>query len=191
VRIENTFDVEAAPDAAWALLSDVPRVVPCMPGAELERSVDQRTWEVLQRVRLGPISLEMRAEVQQAELDEIGRRAVLAVKAKEVRGRGGAEATIESRLEEVDGGGTHVALTTELTLQGAVAQYGRPVVGTVAAELTRQFAACLAKMLETEATAGVAESSNARKGTSAPQAQPVGGFGLFFRSFWRRLSPRR
>lgn len=187
MRIENAFDVQASPDAAWAVLSDVPRVVPCMPGAELEREIDERTWQVLQRVKLGPISLELRAEVRRAELDESARRAVLAVKAKEVRGRGGAEATIESSLAPVDGG-TRVTLVTEVTLQGAVAQYGRPVVGTVSEELTRQFAACLAALLA-EGT-GPAQPGDAGRARPAA-ARPVGGIGLFFRALWRKLTRRR
>ena len=70
MRIENGFDVAAPREAAWALLTDVPRVVPCMPGASLERTIDERTWEVLQTVKLGPISLQFRSEVRQEELAE-------------------------------------------------------------------------------------------------------------------------
>ena len=178
MRIENAFDVEASRDLAWALLTDVPRVVPCMPGAELERVVDEHTWQVLQKVKLGPISLQFRSDVTQEQLNEEDGLAVLAVKAKEVRGRGGADATIQSRLESTETG-THVALVTELDLRGAVAQYGRPVVGSVAEELTRQFAACLAAMLEEE-------SPKAEQ----PQAKPVGGIRLFFRALWNRLFRR-
>ena len=178
MRIENVFEVPAAPDTAWALLTDVPRVVPCMPGAELERTVDESTWEVLQRVKLGPISLQFRSEVTRTKMNETDRRIVLFVDAKEVRGRGGAEATIESSLDAVESG-TRVTIVTELSLQGSVAQYGRPVVGSVAEELARQFAACLASMLETEAP-------------SAPPAnvKPVGGLRLLFGTLWRRLFRR-
>ena len=136
VLIENGFDVDASVDAAWALLEDVPRVVPCMPGATLERTIDDSTWEVLQRVKLGPISLQFRTEVRRTSSTRRRRRATLAIKAREVRGRGGAEATIRSALSTVDGE-QRVDIATELTLQGAVAQYGRPVVGSVAEELTR------------------------------------------------------
>jgi carbon monoxide dehydrogenase subunit G len=178
VRIENVFEVPAAPDTAWALLTDVPRVTPCMPGAKLERTVDESTWEVLQRVKLGPISLHFRSEVTRTEMNEVDRRAVLSIKATEVRGRGGANATIESSLEPA-GGGTRVTVVTELSLRGAVAQYGRPVVGSVAEELTTQFATCLASMLETEAP-------------SAPpaDAKPIAGLRLLFRTLWRRLFRR-
>ena len=94
MRMENVFDVPATPDTAWALLTDVPSVVPCMPGAELERTVDESTWEVLQRVKLGPISLRFRSDVRRTEMNVTDRRAVLSVNAREVRGRGGADATI-------------------------------------------------------------------------------------------------
>ena len=178
MKIENVFEVAAAPDTAWALLNDVPRVLPCMPGAELERTVDESTWEVLQRVKLGPISLQFRSKVTRTETNETDRRTVLSVDAKEVRGRGGAEATIESSLHPVESG-TRVTLVTELLLRGSVAQYGRPVVGSVAEELTKQFAACLASMLEEE-------------GASPPErdVKPIGGLRLVFGTLWRKLRRR-
>ena len=178
MRIENGFDVQASREAAWALLTDVPRVVPCMPGAKLERTIDDHTWEVLQTVKLGPISLQLRSELTQEQLDEAQGLAALAVKAKEVRGRGGAEATIRSSLSPTETG-TRVDLVTELELRGAVAQYGRPVVGSVAEELTRQFAACLASMLEQEHTP-----------KQVAEARPVGGLRLLFKTLWRRLFGR-
>ena len=178
MRIENGFDVQASRQAAWALLTDVPRVVPCMPGASLERTIDDQTWEVLQTVKLGPISLQFRSDVKQEQLSEADGIAVLTVNAKEVKGKGGAEATIRSSLRPTETG-TRVDLATELELRGAVAQYGRPVLGSVAEELTRQFATCLAAMLAKE---GPAEQ--------APQAKPIGGLRLLLRSLWRRLFRR-
>ena len=175
MRIENGFDVQASQQAAWALLTDVPHVVPCMPGAKLERAIDDRTWEVLQTVKLGPISLQFRSEVKQEQLSEAEGIAVLTVKAKEVKGKGGADATIRSSLRTTESG-TRVDLATELDLRGAVAQYGRPVLGSVAEELTRQFATCLATMLAEEGSA-----------EQLPQARPIGGFRLLLRSLWNRL----
>jgi carbon monoxide dehydrogenase subunit G len=155
MRIENAFEVPVTPDAAWAVLTDIPRVVPCMPGTKIERAVDATTWEVVQRVKLGPISLQFRSEVRRAETDETARRAVLAVRAKEVRGRGGADATLTCALEPA-GTGTRVTVVTDISLRGTVAQYGRPVIGSVAAKMTRDFGSCLASMLERE---GVAPSA--------------------------------
>jgi len=181
MRMENVFEVPVTPDTAWVLLTDVPRVVPCMPGAELERTVNESTWEVLQRVKLGPISLQFRSDIKRTELNETDRRAVLSINAREVRGRGGADATIESSLMPA-GEGTRVTVVTELSLRGAVAQYGRPVIGSVAEELTKQFATCLASMLEVDKTAVSATAAPPPEG-----AKPVGGLRLFFAALWRRF----
>jgi carbon monoxide dehydrogenase subunit G len=168
VRLQNSFEVAAPVDRAWALLNDVPRVVPCMPGAELTETVDENTWKGVVHVKLGPVALQFGTDVVRELADADGRRVVLATKARELRGRGGAEARIESTLTEA-GAGTRVDLATDLSLQGAVAQYGRGIVPGVAAHLTRQFAENVAALLDGEAppTAGAA---------------PIGGVGLGLRA---------
>jgi hypothetical protein len=102
---------------------------------------------------------------------------VLAVKARESKGRGSAEATIESSLAAAEAG-THVALVTELALRGAVAQYGRGVVADVASRLTVQFAQCIAAKLVVAPAA------------PPPEAAPIGGLRLVLGAFWRSLFRR-
>ena len=131
MRVENAFDVPASVDEAWRLLNDVPEILPCMPGAELVEVVGDDAWKAKLHIRLGPIALQFLADVTREQVDEAAHRAVLAVKAREAKGRGSAEATIESSLAAAEAG-THVALVTELALRGAVAQYGRGVVADVA-----------------------------------------------------------
>jgi carbon monoxide dehydrogenase subunit G len=146
VRLENSFDVPASLDAAWRLLNDVPSVVPCMPGAKLlEESADD-TWKAKLDVKLGPIALQFLTDVRRELIDEAAHRIVLSAKAREARGRGSAQASIDSRLVQADGG-TRVAIATDVRLQGTVAQYGRGIVGDVAARMTEQFAACIARKL--------------------------------------------
>jgi carbon monoxide dehydrogenase subunit G len=117
-----------------------------MPGAELLDGGADDTWKARLSVKLGPIALQFLTDVRREEVDEAGRRIVLSAKAREARGRGNAQATIESRLVEADGG-TRVEITTEVRLQGTVAQYGRGIVSDVASRLTDQFAACIARKL--------------------------------------------
>jgi carbon monoxide dehydrogenase subunit G len=70
VRIESSFEVPAAADEVWALLMDVPRVVPCMPGAELIETVDESTWKTKMSVKLGPMTLGFTADVKREEAEE-------------------------------------------------------------------------------------------------------------------------
>ena len=146
LKIENSFEVDAPPEAAWALLMDVPRVIPCMPGATLAETVDDDHWKAKLAVKLGPISLNFDADVTRETADAQAHRAVLATDARESRGRGSAQATIESTLV-AQNGGTRVDIVTDLMLTGPVAQYGRGMVQSVAGQLTSQFASCLQKQL--------------------------------------------
>jgi carbon monoxide dehydrogenase subunit G len=178
VRLENWFEVPAPPKQAWELLIDVPRVVPCMPGATLEEAVDETSWKATVAVKLGAISLSFKTDVKLEEADDLMGRAKLSAKAREARGRGNASATIESSLTPA-GGGTRVDIVTDLQLTGAVAQYGRGLVGDVSSQLVTQFADCLKAQLAAtpqEAAAAVEE-----------QSRPVSGLRLGFGALWRSI----
>jgi uncharacterized protein len=152
VRLENSFEVPGSPDAAWDLLMDIPRVIPCMPGAELIETVDDTHWRSRMRVKLGPISLSFLTDVSREEADESERRVVLATKAREERGRGAASATVASSLAAAEDG-TKVTIVTDLALTGMAAQFGRGLVQDVTAQLLEQFASCLEQQLVTEPSA--------------------------------------
>jgi len=181
VRLENRFEVAAPVDEAWALLNDIPRVVPCMPGAELTETVDANAWKGVVHVRLGPVALQFGTDVAREAADDAAHRVVLVTKARELRGRGSAQATIESSLREVDGT-TNVEIVTELNLQGAVAQYGRGLVPEIAAQLTKQFADNVAALLDQEH-----DSPESAERAAPPPPVPVGGLGLGVRALWARL----
>jgi carbon monoxide dehydrogenase subunit G len=178
VRLENSFEVPASPEQAWALLMDVPRIIPCMPGATLDETVDDGNWKATMAVKLGPISLSFKTDVKREDADEAARRAKLSARAREARGRGNANATIESSLAPQNGG-TKVDIVTDLQLTGPVAQYGRGLVQDVSSQLVTQFAECLKKQLGTaeEARTGVEETS-----------KPIGGLRLGFGAILRTLA---
>jgi uncharacterized protein len=177
VKLENSFDVPAPPEQAWALLMDVPRIIPCMPGAQLDETVDDENWKATMAVKLGPISLSFKTDVKRESAEEGARRAKLSARAREARGRGNADATIESSLAPQNGG-TRVDIVTELQLSGPVAQYGRGLVQDVSSQLVTQFADCLKKQL------GTAEEAQAAVEATS---QPVGGLRLGLRAILRSL----
>jgi len=165
VRLENSFVVPTPPEQAWALLMDVPRIIPCMPGAKLDETVDDANWKGTVTVKLGPVSLSFKADVTLEEADESARRAKLSATAREARGRGNASATIESSLTPQDGG-TRVDIVTELQLAGAVAQYGSRLVQDVSSRLVTQFADCIKAQL--------AEAPEEPPPSAEPEPEPLG-----------------
>lgn len=168
IRLENHFTVPASAEVAWDLLNDVPAVVPCMPGAELKEILGDDHWKALLHVKLGPIALQFDTDIVRQTAEDGERRVVLSAKARELRGRGGAQARIESSLADGEGG-TEVSIATDLTLQGTVAQYGRGIVADVSSQLTGQFAKCIAAKLAAEPPAA-ARGSSAPSAASAPSA---------------------
>jgi uncharacterized protein len=185
MKLENSFEVAAPAEDAWKLLLDVPRVVPCMPGAELVETTDEDAWKARMRVKLGPIQLSFLADIHRDSVDDAARRVRLAANAREERGRGAARATIESSLAAADGR-TRVDVVTDLTLTGAVAQYARGMVQGVAAQLLDSFAQCLERELG-EGGAADETASAARQQQQQQQAKPISGLSLGFRALWRAL----
>jgi uncharacterized protein len=163
VRLDDAFEVRAPAANVWDVLNDVPAVVPCLPGAVLTEAIGEDVWKAIVHVKLGPIALQFETIVTREVADATERRVVLDATARELRGRGGAHARIESTLTERDGT-THVDVVTDLTLKGTVAQYGRSVVPAVAAQLTQQFARNLADLME---------AREERSNPAPPEQRPV------------------
>lgn len=184
MKLENTFEVPAPPEQAWELLMDVPRVIPCMPGAELTETVDDSTWKAKMTVKLGPMSFDFATDVKREEADVDAQRAKLSARARELRGRGGGQATIASWLTPVDGG-TRVYIVTDMTLSGAVAQYGSGMVEDVAGQLVNRFADCLRTQLVPAAEDP--RAAPAPPASPAP-AKPVAGLPLILGALRRAIA---
>lgn len=161
MRIENDFEVKAPLERVWAYLLDVEKIAPCAPGAELTEVVDDHTWKGKVTVKVGPVGLSFAGTVVMQERDDQAHRVVLKADGREQRGKGAASALVQARLEAADDG-TKVSIETDLTISGAVAQYGRGMVADISQRMTRQFAECL------EANITAAES-----GPSAPAPEPA------------------
>ena len=170
--------MRAPAERLWIVLLDVERIAPCLPGAELTETVDDRTWKGIVHVRFGPVELAFRGTVVMEERDDVAHRAKLSAKGTENRGKGAAIASVESWLEPDEGGATAVHLRSEITLTGPAAQLSRGLLPEVSRLLTGQFASCLQAMLEEDAGRAEAEAE--------PTAPPssIGGFGLGLRAAW-------
>jgi carbon monoxide dehydrogenase subunit G len=196
VKLEDTFEVSAAPERVWDFMLDLEQVTPCMPGAELTELPDPRTWKGKVKIKLGAVSLAYAATAVIAEQDEQARKVVIDANGRETRGKGTAKAKIESHLEPT-GDGTRVVMSTDLTISGAVAQYGRGMIADVSKRLTGEFAECLGKRIAAPAAAegGAAEAQAAGDGGEgtpapaepAPVAKPIGGLRLGAWALWRAI----
>src|SRR5271167_5018913 len=174
MEFDNSFEVPLPPAQTWALLMDIPRIAPCMPGAELTEIVDAQNYKGKIAVRLGPVALAFAGRVAFDSIDEANRTARVTAQGSDAKGRGGADATATFRIEP-SGDGAKVLIHTELMLSGAVAQYGRGVgmIQATASQIIGQFAANLRKQLEVSRSAAGAPTPAPAPSAAAPAPTPV------------------
>src|SRR3954465_3963001 len=177
MKLENEITVPAPIDEAWAVLLDVERVAPCLPGAAVEPGGDDGEYNGTMTVKIGPITARYKGTVRIQEADEAARRAVMRAQAKDARGQGTAAATITSTMEE-SGTGTRVKVVTDMRVTGPAAQFGRGVMQDVPAKMMRQFAECLASEMsgpsDTWSSAGEEAAAPETAGAQAGNGREVG-----------------
>jgi carbon monoxide dehydrogenase subunit G len=168
---DNSFRLEAPIDEVWGTLLDVERVAPCMPGAQVLERTSEDSYKVAVRVKLGPMSMQYRGDVEIVEQDPQRRRAVMKANAKEARGQGTAAAEIEMSLSQ-EGEITVCKMHTDVKLSGRAAAMGQGVIRDVSAQLVSEFAENLATMVspgsEAEGPAGGGAPPTAPTAPEAP-----------------------
>ena len=177
MQLENEFTVPASIDQAWAVLLDVPRVAPCLPGATVEDGGgDEGEYKGQMKIKIGPITASYKGTVKIQEADEAAHRVAMRAQAKDARGQGTAAATITSTMEEV-ADGTKITVVTDMRVTGPAAQFGRGVMQDVSAKLMTRFAECLAEQMqaspdvETTDEAAAEAPAEAETETAAPTAE--------------------
>ena len=172
MQIENSFEVGAPPDRVYAFLLDVNRVVGCVPGAELSEVVDPTTFKGKVKIKVGPITVAYAGTARITDRDESARTATLEGEGRETTGPGNARAKAAMRVEE-SGSGSKVTVSTDFTVAGRVAQFGRGVMEDVSKSLVAQMAACIKSQLEgAEPPAASAENAAPAAGPSAAGEAP-------------------
>ncbi|MGB1504010.1 MAG: SRPBCC family protein [Acidimicrobiales bacterium] len=178
MKIENDFRVAAPIEQAWALLTDIPAIAPCLPGAELTGQ-EGDDFHGQMKVKVGPVTAEYAGTATVVEMNETDRIVVLKASGRDKRGAGNASADITATMTE-DGDGTVVAISTDLKVSGKVAQFGRGVMADVSKKLLGQFAECIeGKLDRPEGGDGSAaeESAAIDDGAAAPTNNPGDGKG--------------
>jgi len=171
VKLENEFTVPASIDQAWAVLLDVPRVAPCLPGATVEPGGEEGEYQGAMKIKIGPITASYKGTVKIQETDEAAHSVAMRAQAKDARGQGTASATITSTMEEV-ADGTKIHVVTDLRVTGPAAQFGRGVMQDVSAKLMGRFADCLAEEMRGDASAA---TTAAAEETEAPAEAATNG----------------
>ena len=200
MQLENSFAVNAPPDRVFAYLLDVNKVVGCVPGAELTETVDASTFKGKVKVKVGPITVAYSGTARIVDRDEAAHSATLSAEGRETTGPGSARAQAVMKVA-ADGAGSVVTVTTDYSVAGRVAQFGRGVMEDVSRRIVNDMAACIKANVEAghdlppaptvEGGAPAPATTTGGAPAAAPMtAEPVNAITLFFQVLWagiRRL----
>jgi carbon monoxide dehydrogenase subunit G len=167
-QLVNEFTVNRPIDEAWAVITDVERIAPCLPGAQLQE-IEGEIYRGVVKIKLGSITPAFKGQATFVERDDTAHRALLKAEGRDTGGRGNASAEIEAHAESLSPTSTRVVVTTDLHITGKVAQFGRGIIGDVSKKLMAQFAGNLNTMLD-EPPASAAEPAAATASHDADAA---------------------
>ena len=190
--LKHEFEIPTNLEHAWQVLLDVPRIAPCLPGAELTEIVDEHNFKGLAAIKVGPVALKFAGQAELAEVDDANHSAVIKAKGADNKGRGQAQANVVFQLSSAGDNATRVDVKTDLNLTGTVAQYGRAsgLIDEIANQLIAQFVSNLEGVLQQDQSGPAAAGGDTEGAGAAPQsapratpaAKPVSGISLLFRA---------
>ena len=145
--ITSGFEVAEPVEKVWQFFGDIPQVASCLPGAELTRDLGDGKYEGKVAIRMGPVRLQFTGTADITERDEAAKRIVVHAAGADEKGRGQAAMAVTAALTP-KGHGTKVAVSQDLQLAGAAAQYGRGMISDVSVILMRDFSAAMQDRIE-------------------------------------------
>lgn len=162
MKIASSFAVARPRDKVWDLFQDVPRVASCIPGTQITESLGDGRFKGRVEVKLGPIAAAFDGDAEHTT-DAANFTGTIAGNGRD-RGAGSrAKFSTVYRLGET-ATGTDVLVESDISLAGAVAQFGRTgLLEEVTSRMLQQFAANLETQIAAEAHAS----------TDAAPAAPV------------------
>ena len=182
--LNHEFEVPVTVDEAWKILTDVERIAPCLPGAELQE-VEGDTYRGVVKVKVGPIQAQFKGQASFVERDDTAHKAVLRGEGRDTGGKGNASALITAQLTGITSGSTKVEVTTDLSITGKIAQFGRGAMADISDKILGQFVENLNTLIASQPAAPSATAAEAPAATQSaapgdgprkidgPEAKPI------------------
>jgi carbon monoxide dehydrogenase subunit G len=166
--LNHEFTVNVPVAEAWAILTDLERIAPCLPGAQLTE-VEGDTYRGQVKIKVGPILAQFKGQASFMSRDDVAHKASLKGEGRDTTGKGNASAIITAELTSVTPTSTKCTVHTDLSISGKVAQFGRGALADVSDKLLAQFSENLNQLI----SAAPAPVPVVAESSPAPSAQPT------------------
>jgi carbon monoxide dehydrogenase subunit G len=176
--LNHQFTVAVPVEDAWRILTDVERIAPCLPGAQL-LEIEGETYRGVVKVKVGPIQAQFKGQAIFIERNDIAHKVVLKGEGRDTTGKGNAAAVITAEMTAVDATSTSVTVNTDLSVTGKVAQFGRGAMADISDKLLAAFVVNLNTLIaEQPATAAPAAAPEPTEGVRTIESADVAPLNL-------------
>jgi carbon monoxide dehydrogenase subunit G len=134
----DEFEVPLPVAEAWAVLTDIEKITPCLPGIWLLK-VEGEKYQGVVKVKVGPVTVWYEGIARYLLLDTDAHRAVLKAEGSEIPGQDRGTAVVTASLSPSPRG-TNVQVVTVLSIDGRLAQFAKGVMAAVSHNLIAEFA---------------------------------------------------
>ena len=171
--LHHEFTVPVPATEAWKILTDLERLAPCLPGAQLTE-IEGDIYRGQVKLKVGPILAQFKGQASFVSRDDTNFRASLKAEGRDTGGKGNASATITAQLFAVDAASAKCTVDTQLNISGKVAQFGRGALADVSDKLLLQFVDNLNTLIASQPVESAlnAAPTAASAAPSAPSATP-------------------
>ena len=167
--LNHEFVVNVPVAEAWAILTDLERIAPCLPGAQLTE-IEGDTYRGQVKIKVGPILAQFKGQASFVSRDDAAHTATLKGEGRDTTGKGNASAMITAELTSVTPTSTKCTVHTDLSISGKVAQFGRGALADVSDKLLAQFSENLNQLIS---AAPAPSAPVVAETTPAPSEQPT------------------
>jgi carbon monoxide dehydrogenase subunit G len=166
--LNHEFIVNVPVNDAWVILTDLERIAPCLPGAQLTE-VEGDTYRGQVKVKVGPIVAQFKGQASFVSRDDVAHTAMLKGEGRDTTGKGTASAVITAQLTEVTPTSTKCTVVTNLTISGKVAQFGRGALADVSDKLLAQFSENLNQLINSSPAPATTAATTAPVTAASPE----------------------
>ncbi len=186
MQLTNTFDVKRPVDAVWNAFADVPAVAQCLPGADLTADKGDGIFEGSVQIKLGPMSAKFEGEAKVTR-DNVSKAGHIDGKGVDRSGGSRGQVKVDYVIAAAEGG-SMVTVDVDLSLSGAIAQFGRSgLVEEITKRLIDEFVECLeAKMSAENAEEAATIEAGEVKGVSLFLSGLMSWVGKFLKRLFNR-----
>jgi carbon monoxide dehydrogenase subunit G len=170
--LNHEFVVNVPVNDAWVILTDLERIAPCLPGAQLTE-VEGDVYRGQVKIKVGPIVAQFKGQASFISRDDLAHTASLKGEGRDTTGKGTASAIITAQLTSVTPTSTKCTVVTDLTISGKVAQFGRGALADVSDKLLAQFSENLNQLITSSPATATTTPIATEVAAASPQIRKI------------------